>query len=140
MSAKYFFDSNIFIYQLDISEPKKSKIASQLINEAIGHGNACISYQVVQECLNIMLRKARIAVSTANAQAYLETVLLPLVEVSPTASLYTRGMTLFDRYGFSFYDSLIVAAALEAGCATLYTEDLQSGLKIESLVILNPFS
>ncbi len=139
MRDKHFFDSNIFIYHLDTTEPEKSAIASRLVNEAIGSGNACTSYQVVQECLNTMLRKARIAVSTADAHAYLHTVLLPLVEVSPTAGLYTRGLALFDRCGFSFYDSLIVAAALEAGCTTLYTEDLQAGLREDTMTVVNPF-
>ena len=54
-------------------------------------------------------------------------------------ALYHRGLDLQIRYRFSFYDSLIVAAALEAGCKTLYSEDLQHAQEIEGLTIANPF-
>ncbi|WP_411728328.1 PIN domain-containing protein [Methyloglobulus sp.] len=57
----------------------------------------------------------------------------------PSLALYRRGLDLQSRFGFSFYDSLIVAAALESDCTRLYTEDLQHGQKIEGLTIENPF-
>lgn len=59
--------------------------------------------------------------------------------MQPCASLYLRGMALAQRHRFSFYDSLIVTAALEAGCERLLTEDLQHGQRIEGLRIDNPF-
>ena len=54
-------------------------------------------------------------------------------------SLYARGLRLHGQFGFSFYDSLIVAAALEAGCSRLYSEDLHHGQQVERLTIQNPF-
>ncbi len=57
----------------------------------------------------------------------------------PTLALYRRGLDIRARYGFSFYDSLIVAAALESGCTRIYSEDLQHGQQIEGLIIENPF-
>jgi predicted nucleic acid-binding protein len=69
----------------------------------------------------------------------LKNVLLPLWEVMPTAALYQRGLMIQSRYQYSFYDALIIAAALGAGCKILYSEDLQRGLRIGGLTIENPF-
>ena len=66
-------------------------------------------------------------------------VLAPLWQINPTPVLYERGLELRARYQFSFYDSLIISAALEAGCKTLYSEDLQHGQIIGQLTIVNPF-
>jgi len=73
------------------------------------------------------------------ARKFLDYVLNPLWQVNPTQAFYRRGLDLQIRYQFSFYDSLIVAATLEAGCKTLYSEDMQHGQKIEQLTISNPF-
>ena len=54
--------------------------------------------------------------------------------------MYARGLGVHPQYGFSFYDSLIVAAALEAGCTRLYSEDLQHGQRVDHLTIQNPFT
>jgi predicted nucleic acid-binding protein len=58
----------------------------------------------------------------------------------PTEALYRSCLRLQDRYRYSFYDSLIIAAALDSGCDRLYTEDLQDGQRIEGLTIVNPFA
>ena len=94
---------------------------------------------MVQECLNTVTRKAQIPLSLAQAQAYLDTVLAPLLAVNASADLYHRALGLQGRWQFSFYDSLIIAAALEAGCTRLLSEDLQHGQRIETLTIENPF-
>jgi predicted nucleic acid-binding protein len=57
----------------------------------------------------------------------------------PSLRLYRRGLDIQACFGFSFYDSLIVAAALEFGCSRLYSEDLRHGQRIEGLIIENPF-
>ena len=140
MSAKSFLDTNLFIYQLEARDDRKSAIADALIREGVATGNSCISYQVVQECLNIILRKAEVPLDASSARAYLDHVLTPLLQVPASAHLYHRGLNIHDRYRFGFYDSLIVAAALEAGCSRLLTEDLQDGQKIETLTVTNPFA
>jgi predicted nucleic acid-binding protein len=93
----------------------------------------------VQECLNIALRKAEIPLSTDETKHYLDDVLAPLYRVSASNSLYRRALDLQARYRYGFYDSLIIAAALDAGCTLLYSEDLQDGQRIEGLTIRNPF-
>jgi len=137
--AANFIDSNVLIYQLDTQDPRKHAIAEGIISQAIATENACISFQVVQECLNTVLRKAEVRLDPAAARIWLDTVLAPLCKVQPSTALYQRTLDIQTRYGFSFYDSLIVAAALDAGCKRLLTEDLQHGQRIEGLVIENPF-
>lgn len=140
MSVESFLDTNLFIYQLEASNDHKSAIADAIIREGVKTGNACISYQVVQECLNVVLRKAEVPLDVTGARAYLDHVLKPLLRVSASIHLYHRGLDIQDRYHYGFYDSLIIAAALEAGCTRLFTEDLQDGQKIETLAIENPFA
>jgi len=139
MSADVFIDTNVLIYQLDTRDSRKHAIAERVVTEALANDSACISFQVVQECLNTMLRKAEITIGTEGARAYLDTVLAPLLRVPASLALYQRALALQERWRFSFYDGLIVAAALEAGCKRLLTEDLQHGQRIERLRIENPF-
>lgn len=140
MSVDSFLDTNLFIYQLEARDDRKSAIADALIREGVATGNACISYQVVQECLNVIVRKAEVPLDVSGARAYLDHVLAPLLRVGASTNLYHRGLDIQDRYRFGFYDSLILAAALEAGCTRLLTEDLQDGQKIETVTVVNPFS
>lgn len=139
MSVERFIDTNLFIYQLEAIDEDKSAAADRIIREGVETRNACISFQVVQECLNTALRKAEIPLSANQMKAYLESVLAPLFRVPASISLYSRAIDVRDRYRYGFYDSLIIAAALDAGCTRLYTEDLQDGQQIEGLTIENPF-
>ena len=139
MSAESFIDTNLFIYQLEGNDERKAGIADAIIREGIGTGNACISFQVIQECLNTILKKAELPLTPEQAGRYLDAVLAPLFRVSPSISLYRNALELQGRYRYSFYDSLIIAAALSAGCSRLWSEDLQHGQQIGDLVIENPF-
>ena len=139
MSVESFIDTNIFVYQLERLDNRKAIIAEQLIEQGIARGTACISFQVVQECLNVALRKAEISLSENEMRKYLQSVLAPLFRVQPSLRLYHTALDIQFRFQFSFYDSLIIAAALEAGCKTLHSEDLQHGQRIEGLNIQNPF-
>jgi predicted nucleic acid-binding protein len=134
-----FIDTNIFIYLFDETDDRKRAIAEQLIQQALETRNACISYQIIQETLNVVTRKLPSPMSTENARRFLEQILIPLWQTMPSPTLYQQGLELQARYGFSFYDALIVAAALESGCTRLYTEDLQHGQQVGELLIENPF-
>ena len=140
MSADRFIDTNVFVYQLDSSDKRKHRIAEGIVRDALASGKACISFQVVQECLNVALRKAAVPLSPDQARGYLDVVLLPLMQVQPSAALYHRALDVQQRWRFGFYDSLIVASALSAGCTQLLSEDLQDGQRIEALVVKNPFA
>jgi predicted nucleic acid-binding protein len=87
MSDETLLDTNILVYQLDTSDPSKSAIADRHVREAITTGNACISYQVVQELLVTVLRKAAVPLDVTGARAYLESVLAPLTRVTATTDL-----------------------------------------------------
>ena len=71
MSVECFLDTNLFIYQLDADDEAKAIIANRIIREGIINGKACISFQVVQECLNTMLRKAQICLTPEQTEQYL---------------------------------------------------------------------
>jgi len=139
MNVERFIDTHAFIYQREARDERKSAITGRIIREGVKTGNACIGFQVVQECLNTVLRKAEVPLGTDGARAYLETVLAPLFRVPASIALYHRGLDIQARYRYAFYDALIIAAALDAGCTRLYSEDLQHGQQIEGLTIENPF-
>ena len=134
-----FFDSNIFIYLFDPTDERKRSIAHRLIDSAIETDRGCISFQVVQETLRVVTGKIPKPLATDDAQAFLKHSLLPLWRVMPSAELFKRGLRIRAQYALSFYDSLIVAAAQEANCKRLYSEDMQHGQTIGKLRIVNPF-
>lgn len=131
-----FLDTNVFVYLFDRKADAKRMRAEQLVHDALLNASACISSQVVQETLNVLVRKY--GLPDSDASDLLDDVLQPLWQVTPDAGLYHRALALRRRYGFSFYDALIVAA-LEAGCTRLWSEDLQHGQCIGKLQIENPF-
>jgi predicted nucleic acid-binding protein len=134
-----FIDSNVLLYLFDETAPTKRTTAERRIKEALESSDAVISHQVVQETLNVLTSKLRTVATPAQALRFFDNVLMPLWRVMPNAALYQRSLAVRVRYGFSFYDALIVAAALEFGCKRLLTEDLQDGQRIDGLVVENPF-
>jgi predicted nucleic acid-binding protein len=134
-----FIDSNVFVYLFDETNPGKQKIAESLVHRLLASGTGRISFQVVQETINVITRKFASPASADDARRFLDNVLAPLWRIMPSPALYHRGLDIKSRYGYSFYDALIAAAALEAGCTRLYSEDLQHGQKIEGLAIEDPF-
>ena len=139
MSGESFLDSNIFIYTFDDVVPEKQRIAQELVRTALKDGSGVISYQVVQEVLNVLTRKLPRPMGVGDATRYLGITLEPLWRVQPSAELFRAGLALQARYEFGYYDSLIIAAALSTGCSRLYSEDLQHGQRIEGLTVEDPF-
>lgn len=139
MSGRFFLDTNIFVYAFDDTAQAKKRVASNLIREAIATKNGIVSYQVVQEFLNVALRRFSQPMSHAEAEQYLTNVLRPLLSIHSSPGLYLEALRISSRYKFAWYDSLIVAGALQGECATLLSEDLQSGRAVEGLKIENPF-
>ena len=137
MSADEFLDTNVLVYSVDLESPEKRQRALELINRGLTEHTACISFQVVQETLNVLIRRTETPVD--RIRQLMDSIPVPLWQVYPSASLYQDAISIQGRYGFSFYDSLIVAAALEAGCTRLYSEGLQHGQQVQRLTIVNPF-
>src|SRR4051794_12840185 len=138
MSAD-FIDSNVLVYLFDNTDAVKREAAETLIRSGLDSGNATISSQVVQEVLNVLTHKLRPPASPEEARRFLGDVLVPLWSGVPRRLLYERALELHSPPQFRFYDALIVAAALAAGCSHLYSEDLQHGQRFEGLTIVNPF-
>jgi predicted nucleic acid-binding protein len=139
MSGRFFLDTNIFVYSFDASASGKAKRASQLIQQAANTGEGIVSYQVVQEFFNVALRRFARPMNLAEAEQYLVTVFRPILAIQSSAGLYVEGLRIAEKYRLSWYDSLIVAAALQGECSLLYSEDMQHHQKIEALRIENPF-
>ena len=139
MSSAFFLDTNVFVYSFDHSQPRKQKRAESLIVEAIESEQCSISTQVIQEFLNVALGKFASRLSTAETTRYLDRVLWPLCKIHPTAGLYTGAVSIMEETGWTFYDSLIVSAAVTARCRVLFTEDLRAGRVLRGVEIRNPF-
>jgi predicted nucleic acid-binding protein len=139
MSAN-FLDSNVLVYLLDEGDAAKRTAADRLVRDGLESGEAYISFQVIQETLNVITRKLQTPVTPEDARRFLDEVLVPMWRVMPTQKLYEHALDIQARYRYSFYDSLIIAAALTAGCNRIYSEDLQHGQRVEGLTIENPFA
>ena len=98
-----------------------------------------ISWQVAQEFLSLATKKFKSVLKEADVESVVEDLLQPLWRVQPSPDLFLKAARLHSVYGYSLYDSLIVAAALFAECNILYSEDFQSGQVIDGLRIENPF-
>ena len=136
-----FIDSSVILYLFDDSNSAKRATSRRLLDEALLErpGSFAISYQVVQEVLNVVILKYSPPATEEDARLILETILTPLCQVMPSQELYKRALDLLSRYHYRFSDSLIIAAALAAGCSRLLSEDLQDGQRIDGLTIVNPF-
>ena len=139
MNARFFLDTNIFVYTFDGKAPAKAKKAESLVRRAVDTGEGIVSYQVVQEFFNVALRRFAQPMTLAEAEQYLAIVFRPLLAVHSSPAIYLEGMRIAAKYRIAWYDSLIVAAALEGNCIILYSEDLQDGRHFDSLQVVNPF-
>jgi predicted nucleic acid-binding protein len=127
-----FFDTNVLVY-LASGDASKADRA-----EAIIAGGGSISVQVLNELANVARRKMQMTWDETHA---LLATLRGLLTVHPvTVETHEAGLRIAERYGLSIYDSMIAASALGAGCDTLWSEDMQHGMKLdEGLRIANPF-
>ena len=140
MSDRYFIDTNIFVYSFDNSAPAKKTRAIELIQQALSTDSGIISTQVIQEFLNVATRKFAVPLKVEDSKTYLTQVLNPLCQVYPDLELYQSCLEIQETTGYSFYDSLIISAAIRGGCGILYTEDMQAGQMFRGVKINNPFS
>jgi predicted nucleic acid-binding protein len=131
--SKVFLDSNICVYWFDKSEPTKQDKALLLLKN-----KPFISSQVVIETYLACSRKLKLPIEICDENTL---VLCDATTLAPIDSaVFSTALKLKDKYRFSFLDSTIIASALESGCGTLYSEDMQHGQVIEGkLKIVNPF-
>ena len=135
-----FLDTNIFVYAFLAIEPRKRAIAIELIEACLGSGRGCISYQVVQEFANVARKKFATTLSASDCKAFIDAAMQPLNRVASSTGIVHTALDLQAELRYSFYDCLMLAAALQSGAGTLYTEDLQHWQLIRgTLRIVNPF-
>lgn len=139
MSDRYFLDTNILVYSLDPVDPRKARIAEELVTRGVGSRLGVISYQVVQEFMNVSLRQFQVTMTVTELELYFFKVLLPMMTIPSSSGLFVEALRLKTVGQIAWYDSLIVAAAIQGDCEVLYSEDMQHGRRFGDLVIQNPF-
>ena len=138
MNDKAFFDTNVLVYAFDINEPVKSAISKKLVHEFGNDGNLVLSTQVLQELYVTLTRAGKALLTLEDAEEIVNDFAeFPLVQVDK--NIISRAIKRHQSKVFSFWDALILETALQSGCSQLLSEDMQDGLKIDSLTIRNPF-
>ena len=139
MNGRFFLDTNVFVYSFDDGSAAKAKRALSLIREGVDTRKGVVSYQIVQEFINVAVRRFAKPMTAADAEHYITTVFRPLWTVHSSEALVRNALRICADNRLPWYDSLAIAAAIEAQCDVLYSEDLQPGRKFGNLQILNPF-
>jgi predicted nucleic acid-binding protein len=135
--VRAFFDTNVVVYAYDRNAGLKRDRAKALIEANVRAGTMVLSTQVMLESYNtlqraaLLKREAALAIVEALADEHV---------VTTDADLVLRAIRLAQRHQLSHWDGLIVQAALDAGCAALYSEDMQAGMRFGDLEIVNPFA
>jgi predicted nucleic acid-binding protein len=127
-----FFDTNVLLYLLSKDAAKADRA------EALLASGGVVSVQVLNEFASVASRK--LAMTILEIREILSTIRAVCIVNPLDIETHELGLDMAERYGFSIYDGLIVAAAVRAGCAILYTEDLRQGQMIEKLQIRKPFA
>jgi len=133
MPENRFFDTNVLVYMASANEPKADR-ASELVGQT-----GFVSVQVLNEFSSVARRKLRW--DWGDIREFVADVLVPVEACQVSLTTHNLGLSLAERHGLHIYDAMIVAAALEADCDTLYSEDMHAGLVVDDrLRIVNPFA
>ncbi|MFP4083211.1 MAG: PIN domain-containing protein [Candidatus Aminicenantes bacterium] len=138
MNVKSFVDTNIVVYAHDRSSGRKHKIARDILRELWHKRLGILSTQVLQEFFYIVTQKISDPVTLSKAKESIRHLLSWEVVVNDGPSII-RAVDIYEKFKYSFWDSLIIQAAISGKAEILLSEDLQSGQMIDSLKIINPF-
>ena len=139
--ARAFYDTNVFVYFWDEREPSKRQQATKLVDAALTSRDNCISLQVVQEFFNAAFKKFPLLMPRLEADEFCFLIFSAFEFVTYDLTTVSKAIQLRERYQLAWYDSLIVAGALQAECTVLYSEDFQHGQVFEGkLTVVNPFT
>lgn len=131
MSAADFFDTNVLLYLLSADTAKADRAERLVASSGI------VSVQVLNEFASVAARK--LAMPIAEIKTVLSTIRAACTVKALDVPTHELGLDLAARYRYAIYDCMILAAALRAGCSTLYSEDFQDGQRVHRLTITNPF-
>ena len=136
MSGRSFFDTNVLVYSDDGDAPSKQTRALELIAEHRRNRSGVVSTQVIQEYFVATTKKLGVSAPVARRKAELfgrfELVPIGLDDILGAIDLHRL-------HQLSFWDGLIIRAALASGCTRLYSEDLHDGWRLDGLMVINPF-
>ncbi len=138
MTARRFVDTNVLVYAFDEGAGTKQRRGQRILEEATP-GELVVSAQVLNEFYVTVTRKLPVPLDSEAARAIVRE-LAALEVVALTAPLVLAGVDRAVRSRLSLWDGLVVEAALEAGCTTLLTEDLNDGQRFEDLEVVDPFA
>jgi len=131
-AAERFFETNVILYLFSSDDARADRAEKEL------SAGGVVSVQVLNEFASVASRKLRMSI--AEIREVLATIRAVCTIVPITEETHDLGLQVAERYGLAVYDSLIVAAALLAGCKTVMSEDMQDGQVVEGRVrIRNPF-
>ena len=133
MSGDFFIDSNIWLYAFMDESSSKHASATALIQQ----NGVVLSTQVVNEVCNNLIRKADYTEPEIQQTIQNWVAVYPILDV--TLPIIRQASVLRVAYRLSYWDSLILATAQDAGCSVVYSEDMQDGLRIGALTLRNPF-
>ena len=133
-----FIDTNILIYAFDVSAGKKHQVASHILSDLWNSGLGVLSTQVLQEFYVNVVQKIQKPIDQKMAKTIIRDLLKWQVVVNNGDSILDA-IDISEKYGYSFWDSLIIEAALTGGVSVLLSEDLQHGQAISGVTISNPF-
>jgi len=139
MKDSVFIDTNILLYAYDREAGVKYKIAKKLIRQCWEKANGVISIQVLCEFFVRATRTGGSIISLVEAESIIKNFSYNWRIISPDVQMVMEAIRGRMKYQFSFWDSLIWAAAKRAGIKRLYTEDFQSGQVVEGVEFTNPF-
>lgn len=134
---KCFLDTNLLIYICDESDFEKQSKCISFLNEVHAKSEPVISTQPLGEFFNVAYKKLKFTKEDAIVEAERLANSFPVYEISTENVLHA--MQISKKTQFSYWDSLILAMAVDTGCSVLYSEDLNNGQEIEGVRIINPF-
>lgn len=138
MNVKTFVDTNIVVYAHDRSSGKKHKISKEILRELWQKRIGILSTQVLQEFFYIVTKKISDPINLSKARESIRHLLYWQIVVNDGPSIL-QAIDIYKKFEYSFWDSLIIQAAISGKAEILLSEDLQSGQVIDSLKIINPF-
>ncbi len=138
-AGSYFLDTNVLVYANDRTEEAKQSAAIQLITDGIHTGRAVISAQVLGEFWVTVTQKIQVPLDRRTAEREIEHLRAMRV-VSLEYDTVRTAIRLQERHRVSYWDALILAAASFAGCAQVYSEDLNAGQRYGRVEVRNPFA
>ena len=139
VAKRVFLDTNIFVYLFDGTAPVKQSLARDLVKQCLASGTGVISYQIVQEFTNVALQKMLRPMSIAECDQVLTELLLPMLRVNFSPELARSALAIREETRYHWYDSLVLAGAVEARCDVLFSEDMQHHQMVRGVRINNPF-